>query len=92
MNIAVDTQIGFQAIKHLESKGYKVVLRATDEPDHIWFEDALDLGAQVFVSPDWDISFMCNRVGVDFIMLKQGLRDHRIGEFIEKRLKERKFD
>lgn len=92
MNIAVDNQVADVAVSYLKNKGFNVVFRARHEPDNMWFLDALDEGAEVFVSPDWDISFLCNRHDTKFIQLKQGLRGHEIGRFIEERIKNRKFD
>lgn len=70
MRIAVDTQVADAAIDYLENKGFVVVFKAHHEPDNMWFRDALDLGADIFVSPDWDISFLCNSHNVKFIKLK----------------------
>lgn len=92
MKIAVDTQVSDSAIDYLSSRGFKVVFKAYNEPDQIWFRDALDMGAEVFVSPDWDISFLCNQYNVKFIKLKQGLRRIEIGMFIEDRMKKKRFD
>ena len=80
------------AIDYLIHRGHKVILKAKDEPDHIWFEDAMAMGATIFVSPDWDISFMCNRENLKFIRLKQGLRRVEIGKFIEKCIEKGRFD
>lgn len=92
MYIAVDNQVADSAIDYLKDKGFKVVFRARHEPDHEWFQDAMDLGADIFISPDWDISFLCNRYDVKFIQLEQGLKGVGIGKFIEKRIKEKRFD
>lgn len=92
MDIAVDNQVADMAINYLENKGFRVVFKAGHEPDNMWFRDAIDEGAEVFVSPDWDISFLCNQYNVKFIKLKQGLRNIEIGRFIQDRLEKGKFD
>lgn len=92
MNIAVDTQVSDSAVTYLREKGFNVIFKANREPDEVWFRDALDMGADVFVSPDWDISFLCNRYNVRWIRLKQNLRNLEIGRFIESRLKQGRFD
>lgn len=91
MYIAVDNQVSDSAIDFLEEKGMKIVLRARHEPDNMWFMDALDLGAEVFVSPDWDISFLCNAHNVKFIKLKQGLRGLAIGRFILECIEKKRY-
>ena len=43
-------------------KGHEVVYHAAiSEPDEIWFYNALDLGAAVFISSDLDIANMVGK-------------------------------
>jgi riboflavin biosynthesis pyrimidine reductase len=65
LKIAVDNQISKDIVKRLIKKGYNIVLRAQDEPDEQWVEAALDLGANVIVSPDVDIPILLDRLGAD---------------------------
>lgn len=92
MYIAVDNQISESAIDYLTDVGLEVIFKAGHEPDHVWFTDAYEMGAQVFVSPDWDISFLCNRYNVKFIKLKQGLKGVGIGKFIQECIEKDRFD
>ena len=92
MRIAVDNQVGYDAIFYLESKGHEVVLKAGNEPDNIWFIDALDAGAELFISPDWDIAFLCNKHDVKFIQLCQNVRGEKIGKFVINKINQRSFD
>lgn len=92
MNIAVDRQVSNIAIEYLENIGHYVVYCANHEPDNIWFDSALYKGADLFISPDWDISFLCNKHNKKFIRLKQGLKGIDIGKFIAKKINKHKYD
>lgn len=53
--LAVDTQISHKTVREL-SRHYEVVVVAGQSfSDEDWVEDALSMGANVFVSPDIDI-------------------------------------
>lgn len=66
IKIAVDNQVSFRTIDEL-NVDFDVVFNATDEPDDQWIEQALDLGAQVFVSPDLDIPNYLADNGYDWV-------------------------
>lgn len=74
MRIAVDNQISGSTINLLENKGHKVVFWARHEHDEWWFLEALDKGADIFISPDWDIVILANQHDVPCIHLPQGLK------------------
>lgn len=92
MKIAVDRQVSDKAITHLEIVGHSVVYKAEHEPDNVWFDNAVFNGAEIFISPDWDIAFLCNKHNKKYIRLKQGLKGIDIGKFIESKIRKRKFD
>lgn len=58
----------------LEAAGHEVVYWASDEPDEWWFRDALRAGAELFVSPDWDIVLMADERNAARVLLKNGIR------------------
>lgn len=88
MKIAVDNQISKQAIRQL-SKHHEVVLTADDQQDEIWIDDALDLGAEVFISPDLDVPNYLDRIhsNAAWIDLPQGLRTENQFSFLMDELK-----
>lgn len=90
MKVAVDNQISKDTIDYLKRNNIDVVFSAKDEHDDIWFESALDLGAEIFISPDFDIDRLCERYNVKYIELPQNLKTHKVNKFIMKKLNEYK--
>lgn len=74
MKIACDTGVSGAAIEVLRQSGYEVVFWAMEEPDEWWFKEALGLGADVFVSHDWDIILMADERSKERIHLRPGVR------------------
>lgn len=87
MRVAFDTQVPSATIKAAEGCGHQVVYWAKDEHDEWWFREAMERGADVFVSPDWDIALMANKNGLGFIKLPRGIGKSRLVDFILNRLK-----
>jgi len=87
VKIAVDNQVSKQAVRQL-SKHHEVVLVANDSQDEVWVDHALDLGAEVFVSPDLDIPNYLDRVQSDaaWVDLPQGLRTEDQFSFLMKQI------
>jgi hypothetical protein len=92
MLIAVDNQIPYAAVQMIEARGFHVVVRAKDQADKVWFEKGVELGAEVFVSPDRDIFHLCCKHGKKWLKLKQGLRGIEVAHFVTKRLYEIKAE
>ena len=64
--------------------------RAHEEPDEVWFNQALDLGATIFISPDIDISLMVDKMDsplYKLIEVPQRLSGIELMRFLRKRLK-----
>lgn len=89
MKIACDCQISKRTVELLKANNFDVVFRAHKEPDEVWIEAALDLGATVFISPDLDIPLYLDKVEVEYkwIDVRQGLRSGQQFSFLVKRLK-----
>lgn len=88
--IACDNHVGNRTIEKLENHGHKIVLRAGDIRDEWWFEEAMDRGADIFISADWDIGILCNRYNKDWIQLPTGVGGDAMARFILKELRKRK--
>lgn len=86
--LAVDNQIGKNVIRKLE-RHYEVVLTAGDKADEDWIPEALDLGANVFVSPDLDVPNFLDRENdpAIWIDVPQNLSGDAQFTFIMKKLK-----
>lgn len=63
MKLACDNGISLAACDALEAAGHEVVFRAVDEPDEWWVREAIERGAECFVSCDWDIELMADDRG-----------------------------
>lgn len=88
--IACDNHVSLKVIDELKAYGYDVVFRAWNESDWEWCNHALSLGANVFVSCDWDIEFFCNQKNVICIRLPQGKSGKSQRNYITDRLKKLK--
>lgn len=88
MKIACDCQISKRTVELLKANKFDVVFRAHREPDEVWIEAALDLGATVFISPDLDIPLYLDKSEIEYkwIDVKQGLRSSQQFNFLVKRL------
>lgn len=84
--VAFDTQLSKAAVRAVEDAGHEVVYWAGSEHDELWFREALDAGAEVFVSPDWDISILANHHNVRCIRLPQRVGGEALVRFILKQL------
>lgn len=86
MLIACDNQVPFGAIQMMAARGFHCVFRAKNEKDCDWFAQAVESGAAVFISPDWDIEQLCKAHGKEFIRLKQGLRGIEVAHYVTRQL------
>jgi len=86
MMLACDNGISMTAIKELQARGHEVVYWADDEHDEWWFRAALDAGAEVFISHDWDIVLMADARYKPRIHMKQGIGGARQAAFILRKL------
>lgn len=87
MKLALDCQISFKGAKILNNSGHTVVYHARHEHDQLWVRRAVEKGAEVFISPDWDIDIMCNQLNLYCIKLKQKQKSEDAVQFILKELK-----
>jgi hypothetical protein len=87
MKIAVDNQISKLNVKQLINRGLEIVYRADDQFDNIWFNEALNFGAEIFVSPDFDIDQLCEKYKVLYIRLPQNISGLCLNDFIEMEVK-----
>lgn len=71
--LALDNQISRNCAKALQRAGHEVVYHTRHEHDQLWFRRARELGANVFVSPDWDIDLLCNQYDIKCIRIGQRL-------------------
>lgn len=63
MKIACDVGVSNRSIKFLKMKGFDIVFKAnTGQPDKEWFDQALEAGADVFISADLDIARLVETV------------------------------
>lgn len=88
MKIACDCQISKRTVELLKASKFDVVFRAHKEPDEVWIESALDLGATIFISPDLDIPLYLDKAEVEYkwIDVRQGLKSSKQFSFLVKRL------
>lgn len=87
IKIACDNHVGLNVIKVIQESGYEVVFRAWDESDWEWLNKAKSLGANLFISCDWDVEFFCNKNNFCCIRLPQGKGGKTQMEFILKALR-----
>jgi len=73
MLIACDNIISFEDIERLESYGFKTVKWAGQEHDELWFREGIEKGAEVFVSPDYDIGILCNHYNKRWLQIPSGV-------------------
>jgi hypothetical protein len=85
MLVAVDTQVSKKAVRQIESAGHWVVYIAGEEHDEWWFREALDLDAEVFISPDFDIEILANQYDKKFIRIPQRIDD--MGSYLVRQLR-----
>lgn len=86
--LALDNQVSKKTIEKLKTH-YEVVFTSGDLADEIWIEEALALGANVFVSPDLDIPNYLDRFNVDnvyWIDLKQKLKSDKQFRYLRSKL------
>jgi len=88
IRIACDNQISLDVIEKLEKHNYEVVFWAKDEDDVTWFRWACEQGADVFISPDWDVTVLANQNGKGCIRLPQGKKRNGLLNFLLRRLEE----
>jgi len=74
--IALDNQISKETTHKLRALKVDVVYRATNERDEVWVLNALNKGANVFLSPDLDIPNLLAQYDVKavWIDVPQGLK------------------
>lgn len=85
--LAVDNQVSKATIYKLENL-YQVVKKAEDLPDEVWVYQALDLGANVFISPDLDIPNLIYRESDTAIWIElPGLKSEKQYAFLIKKLR-----
>jgi len=87
IKIACDNHVSVQNIELLRQFGYTIVFRAWNESDWEWCNKSLELGANVFISCDWDIEFFCNKENVFCIRLPQNKAKKEQLNYITKQLK-----
>lgn len=87
MKLALDNQIGYEIATQLKKMGHQIVYHARDEHDELWLAKAFKGGAEIFISPDWDVDIFCNKVDRKCIRLPQSVKGHQIFEYIKKGLK-----
>ena len=88
MKLAVDNQISLSVVEGLKET-HEVVIWADDMQDEDWIDEALDLGAEVFISPDLDVPNYLDRVNSNahWIDVPQGLPKKRQLNFLIEKLK-----
>lgn len=74
MRLALDNQVGYKVASELVKLGHTIVYHARDEHDELWLTRALHLGAEVFISMDWDVDIFCNKVGCKCIRIGQRIK------------------
>jgi len=74
VKIACDACIAQAAIWALELDGHKVVYQAKSEADEQWFPEAVDAGAELFVTHDFDIVTMAINRGLLALIIPAGIR------------------
>mgnify|MGYP001565599989 CR=1 FL=1 len=85
MKIAVDNQISKAIVKSLIKKGFHIVLRAQDEQDEVWVDEALMRGATHIVSPDIDIPNLLDRLDasdVVWIDVPRGYKKDKLENYL----------
>ncbi len=74
--LALDNQISKDTMRKLKDFKVNVVYRASNESDEVWVLNALNNGANVFLSPDLDIPNLLAQYDVkaNWIDVPQGLK------------------
>lgn len=85
--IACDNHVSLKTMLALRNYGYNIVYRAWSEEDDTWCNNAVQKGATVFISCDWDIEFFCNKNDLTCIRIPQGKGGKAQRNFITKQLK-----
>lgn len=87
MKLAIDNQISLSVVEGLK-RTHEVVMWSGDKQDEVWIEDALDLGAEVFISPDLDVPNYLDRINSDahWIDVPQNLPRNKQLNFIISKL------
>lgn len=88
IRLACDNQVSLDVIEKLESHNYEVVFWAKDEDDNTWFSWACEQGADIFISPDWDVTVLANQNGKGSIRLPQGKKRNKALRFLLQKLEE----
>lgn len=86
--LAIDNQISLTVVDLLEQH-YDIAIWAGEAQDEQWVEEALDTGANVFISPDLDIPNLLDRYGSDakWIDVPQNIGSEKQYDFLLKKLK-----
>lgn len=82
MKVALDNQVGEGAIRALKAAGHEVVMTAGDLPDHVWHRRAVEAGAELFFSPDYDIENLSLDIGKSFVRIPQGLGRGELNDWV----------
>lgn len=82
MKVALDNQVGKGAVNSLKAAGHEVVMLAGDLPDHVWHKRAVEAGAELFFSPDYDIENMTLNIGKSFVRLPQNMGGGQLADFV----------
>ncbi len=87
LKVALDNQVSKMTRAKLERIGFEIVVFAGHDHDEYWFQKALDLGVDVFVSPDIDIVNMASRENRHVIQIPNGIGGEKLHIFILNSLK-----
>lgn len=86
--LAIDCQIGLKVVEQLKQH-YEIAVYASDKADEDWVNEALEYGANVFISPDLDIPNMLDQLNDSSIWIDvpRGLNKPNQFDYINAKIK-----
>lgn len=82
MKVSCDVQVSRKAIEVAQAAGHTVVYWARTEPDELWINRSMALGAELFISADSDIAWLAHKHNKGFIRIPPGVGKDSLVSFI----------
>lgn len=71
MKLALDNQVSDKIARILNNSGHTIVYHAGHEHDELWLNLAYQKGAEVYISPDYDVENFAYNNNLEFIRFPQ---------------------
>lgn len=88
MKLAFDNAVSKRSAETIRDRGHEVVVHALYEHDELWLRRAMDGGAEIFFSHDWDVDIFCNSRNKKCVRLTQGMKQPEIVKAILKAIRD----